>query len=571
MRSNWPLILTLLLAPLIAAWPLPTAWANTWLTTPFGEAVIHVWGLWTVASSANLFAIETQAIAWPAGVEAVLADPINLGWFVLGWPFGPEAAYNTIIYGNLVVMGVAGVCLARSVGGHPMLGLLAAVINPSVLGAATGGITEQLTIGWLGIFLAALLQALRTPDSRWSLAAGVLLAVTVASGPYIAVWAAICATAIGLAHLRQLQSWRPLATTAALGVLLASPLIHAILTGRIAGQPGTSGMARFLLNPPAANTSIFRGGTRFGTDLTDPFFPIGMTGGATTPTYTAYLGIAALLLATVVVIRRRQHWPWLVGALGFAVLSLGPWLMWKGAPVVVNGEAIAAPVGWLAQSFESVGRISHWHRAGGVAALLLVPLVSLIPRVLPSRVVLPAAAALLMLDRVYGSPVSWPLPTMQSPSMAAHSPLINDPGPVLVQPTRFPDIPPPRARVRDPALLAQLYHHRAISEAGAMGHGLSKGALHANNALERLAAEGRVDHGHRTALTGPGYRWLAVYTSQMRSDARRDARWAACLGAPVTQDGWVRIYDLSPGIHPACLSGGPSISGPPSPEGPETF
>ena len=48
---------------------------------------------------------------------------------------------------------------------------------------------------------------------------------------------------------------------------------------------------------------------------------------------------------------------------------------------MVNGEAIAALVGWLAQSFESVGGV--WHRAGGVAALLLVPLVSLIPRFRP--------------------------------------------------------------------------------------------------------------------------------------------------------------------------------------------
>ena len=568
---SWPLILTLLLAPLLAAWPLPTAWTSTWLTTPFGEAIIHVWGLWTVASSASVFTIETHAIAWPSGVEAVLADPINLGWFVLGWPFGPEAAYNTIIYGNLLVMGTAGLCLARSVGGHPVLGILAAVFNPSVLGAATGGITEQLTIGWLGLFLAALIQALRQPDRRWPWVAGVLLAITVASGPYIAVWAAACATAIGLFHLKRRESWRPLAITAGLGALLASPLIHAILTGRIAGQPGTSGMARFLLNPPAANTSIFRGGTRFGTDLTDPFLPIGLTGGATTPTYTAYLGIAALFMAIIVVGRKRHHWPWLVGALAFAILSLGPWMMWKGAPLVINGEAIAAPVGWLAQTFESVGRISHWHRAGGVAALLLVPLVSLLPRALPLGGVMPVAAILLMLDRVYGSPVAWPLPTMEAPSMAAHLPLLEQPGPVLVQPTRFPDIPPPRAKFRDPALFAQLYHHRAISEAGAMGHGLSQGALHANNALERIASNGRVDHGHRTALTGPGYRWLAVYIRQMRTDTARDARWTACLGAPVAQDDWVRIYDLSPGIHPNCLSGGPSISGVPAPEGPETF
>jgi len=470
-----------------------------------------------------------------------------------------------------VVLGLAGACLARTVGGHAILGVLVAVFNPSVLGAATGGITEQLTIGWLGLFLAALVRALNSDTTRWAWTAGVLLALTIASGPYNAVWAALCATAIGLAHLKHRAAWRPLAITAGLGTLIASPLIYAILNGRIAGQPGTSDMARFLLNPPAANTSIFRGGTRFGTDLTDLFMPISMTGGATTPTYTAYLGIAALLMSVLVVIKQRHRWPWLAGALTFSVMSLGPWMMWKGAPLVVSGEAIAAPVGWLAQAFEPVGRISHWHRAGGVAALLLVPLVSLLPRLLPWRAVLPVAAALLVVDRVSGSPVSWPMPTMAGPDMTAHAPLIETPGPVLVQPNRFPDIPPPKAKFRDPALLAQLYHHRAISESGAMGHGLSKGALHANNALQRLAKEGRVDHGHRTALTGPGYRWLTVYTRQMRTNTQRDVHWSRCLGAPVAQDQWVRVYDLSPGIHPTCLTGAPTISGAPAPEGPETF
>ena len=107
-------------------------------------------------------------------------------------------------------MGIAGACLARTVG---VARCSASWLCSSVLGAATGGITEQLTIGWLGLFLAALIQALR---SRKTLAMGSrsLLAATVASGPYIAIWAALCATAIGIVHLKDRASWRPLAIIA---------------------------------------------------------------------------------------------------------------------------------------------------------------------------------------------------------------------------------------------------------------------------------------------------------------------------------------------------------------------
>ena len=197
---------------------------------------------------------------------------------------------------------------------------------------------------------------------------------------------------------------------------------------------------------------------------------------------------------------------------------------------MVNGDAIAAPVGWLLRNPSSPSvRISHWHRAVGVAALLLVPLVSLIPRVLPSPVVLPAAAALLMLDRVYGPPVSWPLPTMQSPSMAT-LPVDQRSGPVLVQPARFPDIPPHRARFRDPALLAEIPSPRHLPGRSDGPRTQPKGALR-NNALEHASPQrSRRPPGHRHSQDRATAR-LAVYTSPGRSNARRDARWAAYLGA----------------------------------------
>ncbi len=574
MRLNWPLLALILLAPLAVAWPLPAVFTDQWLTTPFGEAAIHVWGLWTTAAGGNLFKIDTTAIAWPDGAQAILADPINLPWFLIGWPFGPEAAYNTVVYGNLMVLGLAGACLARQVGGVAGLGVLAALINPSVLGAITGGITEHLSLGWLGLFVASLIGALKHHCKKRALLAGILMAITVASGPYNGVWAAAIATAIGLFHLgrqNRALSIGPLAITGGVASLLSAPIVSMVLTQRLPGQPGTTEMARSFFALPAANTNLFRGGIRFGADLSDPWLPIFVTGGTATPTYTAYLGAVALVISTIVVIKTRRHWGWLCGAFVFALLSFGPWLIWNGHPVYFDGNVFLAPAGILADNFPLFTRISHWHRAGGVAALLLVPLVALAPTVINHRWSVPGLAILLCVDRLMGSPVPWPLPTMTGPDTQAYAALSGTPGAVLIQPARFKDIPPPRARYRDPSLLAQLYHQHPVSESGAMGHGLSAAAQHANDLLHRLGESGFADAGHKGAFEGPGFRWLAVYPRQMSENIKRDRNWARCLGQPIVATRNVRLYDLQPGINPMCLRGGAPTGGPPAPEGPDTF
>jgi hypothetical protein len=283
------------------------------------------------------------------------------------------------------------------------------------------------------------------------------------------------------------------------------------------------------------------------------------------------VGLAALGAATLVVLKHRQYWGWLVGAVAFALLSLGPWMIWKGQPVVQGGHAYMAPAGILADAIPGLTRISHWHRAGGVAALLLVPLVALLPRLFHYRWIAPAVGLLLCADRMVGSPVPWPMPTMNGPDTTAYADLATQRGAVLVQPARFLDIPPPRARYRDPSLLAQLYHQRPISESGAMGHGLSAAAQHANDLLHTMGETGFADAGHKGAFEGPGFRWLAVYPRQMREDSKRDKNWARCLGDPLVASRDVRLYDLQPGINPICLRGGAPTGGPPAPEGPDTF
>ena len=84
-----------------------------------------------------------------------------------------------------------------------------------------------------------------------------------------------------------------------------------------------------------------------------------------------------------------------------------------------------------------LGRISHWHRAGAVAALFLVPLVSLVGRVCVPRWVPVLAAMLVLADRAWGSPTPWPLPTTPSPDFTVYEDLSGKKGAVFVMPTRF--------------------------------------------------------------------------------------------------------------------------------------
>ncbi len=558
MRQRLPLLSLIFLLPLLVAWPLPAVWSSSWLTVPAGEAAIHVWGLWVTAANQNLFTIETFALAWPDGVQAVLADPANIPWFVLGWGLGPAAAYNTVVYANLVLLGISGAALAKRVGGSPTLGVIAACTNASILAATTTGITEHLGVGWIGLMIVCLLKALEKGCKKSAVGAGVLLFMCAASGPYCGVWASFIATTIGIAHLfrkdRQ-QLFVPLGITAVVGGVLVAPLAQAIMSGRIAGQPGTAQLASQLLNRPANRAELYRGGLRFGADLTDSIVPVMFTGGAGLPNQTGYIGLIALLTAVFVCTKRKEMWPWLVGSLVFVALSWGPWLIYKGNPVTIDGAPLLAPAGILAKNVPFFSRISHWQRAAAVAALLLIPLVSLLPKLKLPKVVPWAVAGLLLIDHMIGSPLPWPLPSTPSINSSAYASIAQQKGSVLVLPKKFNSQLPPNAVWRDPAILAQLNHQRPISEAGTMGHEQSSGSSHAADIIVKIGLHGRIDRGHRNVFQDADFRWLAVYKRHINPDPVRDKYWARCIGKPIAEDDSVVIYRLGDGIKEWCLGG----------------
>jgi hypothetical protein len=528
------------------------------LTVPTGEAAIHVWGLWVTAANQSFFTIETFALSWPNGVQAVLADPANIPWFVLGWSMGPAAAYNTVVYANLVLLGISGAALAKRVGGSPALGVIAACTNASILAATTTGITEHLGVGWIGLMIVCLLRSLEKGCKKSAVGAGILLFMCAASGPYCGVWASFIASIIGIAHVIRKDRSRflvPLGISAMVGGVLVAPLAQAIMSGRIAGQPGTAQLASQLLNRPANGAELYRGGLRFGADLTDSVVPVMFTGGAGLPNQTGYIGLIALLTAAFVCAKRKEMWPWLVGSVLFVVLSWGPWLIYKGNPITIDGAPLLAPAGILAKNVPFFSRISHWQRAAAVAALLLVPLVSLLPTLKPPKVVPWAIAALLLIDHMFGSPLPWPLPSTPSVNASTYEALAQEKGSVLVLPKKFNSRMPPNAVWRDPAILAQLNHQRPISEAGTMGHKQSSDSSHAADIIQNIGLHGLIERGHRNVFRDADFRWLAVYKRHINPDPVRDKHWARCIGNPVAQDEDVVIYRLSNGIKERCLGG----------------
>lgn len=384
-----------LILPLLALWPLPRVWTTALLGMPGQESADHLFGLWAALQAGQPLVVQTAQVNFPDGLRFVLVDPLNLLPFAVGSLLGPIAGFNTVLYFGAALMGVAGALLTRELGGRPWIGALFAGLTPALISGVSEGQTENFALGFVGLQLAALLRFQRDGGVRWGALAAVGLAACFYGGPYNGVFAALIDGAVGLAILRR----RPGVLAVGLGALaLVSPLLFAVLRLRPDELPG--GASRVGLPESTALLHGFRGGLRYGVDLTDLAIPAPLTGGTHDIAHTGYLGLGVLFFAVLAVWRQRRLWPWLAGAVAFAVIALGPHLYWRGEVLRPGGEPALAPVGWLIAAFEDLGRMNRWYRAAGVASMLLVPLAA---RSCPGWL-----APLLAIDLLWLSPVPWP-------------------------------------------------------------------------------------------------------------------------------------------------------------------
>jgi len=535
-----PVILVL---PLLLTWPLARVFATRIVSEPSEEAAAHIWGLWAALEHRSPFVIETELLSFPDGGSLVLIDPANLVWYGLAGWLGPAAGFHAVVYGGVMLLGVAGALLARAVGGAPWLGAVVAMASPLTLSAALSGMTEMFGGGWVGIQLALLLFFLRRPDPRLGVGVVLTLALAWLSGPYNGIWASIMDVFVVLGLARR-RDWRGVGRAAGVGVsaaLLVAPWAWALLHGRPDDMPGSGHRAGLPAVVHLENG--FRGGLQAGTDLLDPWLPIQLTGGEAEISRTAYIGVVALVAAVLAVRRERRLWPWLLGAAGFSVLSLGTHVYVAGDPLHVAGRPLLAPAGVLVVMLPVFGRLVHWYRAGVGATLLLAPLVSRSRRGW-------LVAPLVVLDALFLAPLQWPLPDAPLPDMTPYA-LLEGEGALLELPAVMPRSPN-RNSWREGTVLAQTGHGRPI--AGTMMNlPMSRKAKRARMAARRLMNRGHLSVREYDFLLRLGFRWLVIHPQYKQVTAQQRGNLVACLGEPLADTEEVWIFDLEAGSEGDCI------------------
>ncbi|NOY25674.1 MAG: hypothetical protein GXP62_07350 [Oligoflexia bacterium] len=550
-RPQLALAAILLLLPLLLLWPLPLVGSVDVLAAPGFEAASHIWGLWAAAQLHQPLVLHTDLLAWPDGITLVLVDPINIPAFALGDAIaGPALGFNLVAWSSLVIAGLAGALLAVEVQASPRVGALAAMCAPALVSAPGAGLTEELALGWVGLQLALLLRFRRTARPAAGIAAGLCLGACAWAGPYALLLAALVDGVVGLASLRERKRLLGLLAIGGLGLCLAMPVILAI-SGRTATQPG--GLARAAMPVLDEGPDRFRGGLMSGLDLLDAWLPAPLTGGVPEISHTGYLGIVVLAAAIFAVIRQRNLWPWLAGAVALSALALGPHLVLGGHALRLGGRPLLGPAGLLVLVLPAAARLTRWYRAAPVASLLLAPLAA---RAVLGR---PRAATLLcvgiLLDTLLLAPLPWPLPHTPLPHRAIWSqPLDAEAGAILELPLTTSGTPP-TGRWRDAGPLAQTLHKRS-SSASMMGLPPAGAARAGQRIVQKLLRTGRLSGTDRGALRRSGFRLVALRTTYLQMGPQAARRLDDCLGPPIATAEGLRIHALLASASD-CSSGEP--------------
>jgi len=370
----------------------------------FADGVIALLSLGRYPETGNI--VDVLMFAWPLQS-------------LLGLPLG----YNLEIFGILIINGLCGYALARSLVKDPVIALAAgllAVVNPVAIQDIQFSGLRQVIFWWLLLLPIPLAKALRDRDRRAAAVAGALLGLTSAFYWFYGLFAAVAvALWCGVSWWRRPEPrapWREeLRWTLDFGLftlLVALPFATPYLLGIIQPQSGvTSALPEMTffeafptyeairdvpLRPATAEENLLSSLNRGIVSSWSPDYLFNPAHGRGLPLAVLILGLLPLASRKL---RDKRALAWAV-VFGFFYLgTLGPFLKDFGARVdtaevyLAGGEAVRLPWTWMFRWIPGMSRMFAPYRMGAMVAVSAVALVALGLGRIPGRPAIRRAVA----------------------------------------------------------------------------------------------------------------------------------------------------------------------------------
>ncbi len=328
----------------IYTWPWMSHF-NGWYFTDDGDGLQNVWNMWWI----NEAVTQLQTSPWytsflhqPGGTTLIgqTLNPFNGFVGILLLPFlSLNQAFNIMIIFSFIMSGVTMFWLCRYLTGRYVASIIGGFIFTfSSYHMAHGvGHMQLISMEWIPLFILLWWKLLVTPRYRYALGAALSLLLILFCDYYYFLYSVMLAVLI-LIYLffrKQLPSIKSRVVQLRWGAFLLSsailclPLPLALLSFNSRDELLGSHPARIFSTDIL--TPFINGGFWRFSSLTDGYWK--QIPGFTSET-SNYIGVSVLILCVIVLIKRSKIHThslfWLGVAVFFAVLSLGPRLMYRG-------------------------------------------------------------------------------------------------------------------------------------------------------------------------------------------------------------------------------------------------
>jgi len=533
----------LVLACLVALWPLPLVVGSEALGHPYGDLADHYWGTWWFGGEllAGRLPLQTNLSHYPEVLDLWYVDPLGallaLPLRALGFP----TAWNLLVLGQVLAATFAAWTLGRwATRDHGAALVAAMVAGPSAyaLGLVHSGLSEYLGLAPVILATWGTLRALgieREGGSGRPWSAGLWLGIAGWQAPYHLAFGALLLLAL-IPGAGWRERLRPSVVVGLVALAVSAPAVAGSLLAvgdgaavTMANAPGWTGRL------PATDLLTF-------VAPWDHYFPDTPANGNPGILHVNSLGLVTLGLAVL------GGWSATAGAgLRYGVWCLGPRLAVAKWIATVGGTSVLLPLGFLYFPGSPFAMIHQPYRLVAFLLPILAVLAARGALRLPAPL-RPMLAALILGETLLASPVAWPLATRP-----IEAPLAPEVGPRL-------DWPPDASTKNRDYLVDAVAHGQPIPYG--VNVFLSETLRRDPLVDQLLRSLGQIDRrarnrdvpfagrillrpdGNRTRLPDWGFRWIVVHP-----DALTDAEWGKtesllrrAFGEPVKVDGEVWVW-----------------------------